>query len=51
LLVIDKTVPITTLPVVFMMFPTLISVRNCEPPAPVTAADAVDVVIVPVRLY
>lgn len=50
LLVIDKTVPIATLPAVFIMLPTLISVRNSEPPAPVTIADAVDVVIVPVRV-
>jgi hypothetical protein len=32
------------------MFPTLISVRNSEPPAPVTVVDTVDVVIVPVRV-
>src|SRR6266849_1783732 len=49
LLVIDKTVPITTLPAVFIIFPTLISVRNNEPAAPVTIADALEVVIVPVR--
>src|SRR5580704_6385539 len=49
LLVMDKTVPITTLPAVFMIFPTLISVRNNEPAAPVTIAEALDVVMVPVR--
>src|ERR1700680_4634434 len=47
LLVMDKTVPITTLPAVFMMFPTLISVRNDEP-TPVTVGERMDVVIVPV---
>jgi hypothetical protein len=48
LLVTDRTVPMTTLPAVFMRFPTLISARNNEPPAPVTVAEAFDVVIVPV---
>jgi hypothetical protein len=47
LLVIDRTVPITTLPAVFMMFPTLISLRNNDP-RPVTVVEARDVVMVPV---
>ena len=49
LLVIDKTVPMTTLPVVFIIFPTLISVRKAVP-VPVMVAEAVEVVIVPVRV-
>jgi hypothetical protein len=49
LLVMDKTVPMTTLPVVLIMFPTLISVRN-EVPDPVTVVEALEVVIVPVRV-
>jgi len=49
LLVIDKTVPITTLPVVLIIFPTLISVRKAVP-VPVMVAEAVEVVIVPVRV-
>jgi hypothetical protein len=47
LLVMDKTVPMTTLPAVFMIFPTLISVRNDEP-TPVTVGERVEVVMVPV---
>src|ERR1700726_5186895 len=47
LLVMDKTVPITTLPAVFLMFPTLTSGRK-DDPTPVTVAERVVVVIVPV---
>src|SRR6266478_3316596 len=48
LLVIVATVPIVTLPVVFMILPTLSSVVN-KVPTPVTFLFAVDVEIVPVR--
>jgi hypothetical protein len=39
----------TTLPVVLIMFPTLISVRK-EVPDPVMVVEALEVVIVPVRV-
>ena len=48
LLVIDKTVPITTFPAVFIILPTLICVVNVVP-EPVIVADATDVEMVPVR--
>ena len=47
LLVMDKTVPMTTLPVVLIIFPTLISVRKAVP-VPVIVVEALEVVIVPV---
>jgi hypothetical protein len=47
--VIEATVPIETLPVVFIIFPALSSVVN-RVPEPVTVRETVEVVINPVRL-